>query len=163
MWHDSFTSVGIKWHIHVWDKTHVHVWHVSSMCVTGSMYICDMTHLYMSTNSCSPCADTLSSTVICVTWLIYICDKTHSCVRHDSFTCVTSLMCVCDTAHLHVRHDSLICVIGRIYTCDMSHSYLSTNAYNPLPKMRCRALWQRGRGLGSSTIFKKFNEPYAPS
>ena len=22
---------------------------------------------------------------------------------------------------------------------------------------------RRGRGLGSSTIFKKFNEPYAPS
>jgi len=27
----------------------------------------------------------------------------------------------------------------------------------------CFSEWRRGGGLGSSTIFKKFNEPYAPS
>jgi len=38
----------------------------------------------------------------------------------------------------------------------------SPDKFHLFPKHKCRTL-ERGGGLGSSTIFKKFNEPYAPS
>ena len=92
--------------------------------------------------------------IICVTWLIHMWYMTHSYVLHDSFICVTWLIHMCDMTHSYVIHDSFICVTWLIHMCDMTHSYMWHDSFICVT---------RGGGLGSSTIFKKINEPYAPS
>jgi len=96
-------------------------------------------------------------------------------MQHDSFLCVTQLTHVCDTTHCieeEGRGDyfqitdrfacvtcriAFLCVTRLIHMCDMTH-YKEGGE-----KKRFQMDDMRGGGLGSSTIFKKFNEPYAPS
>jgi len=59
-------------------------------CVVRLIYMCSVTHLYVSYDSfiglsvlymlCDP--------FICVAWLIYMCSVTHLYVSYDLFMCV---------------------------------------------------------------------------
>ena len=53
--------------------SHSHVWHVSFICVTWLIHMCDMTYSHVWHVSFT-----------CVTWLIHMRDMTHSYVWHDS-------------------------------------------------------------------------------
>jgi len=87
VWQNSFTCVTwlndtLSRPVHVQDMTRKHnsyadmtYAHISCMCVTWLIHVCDMTH------SC-----VWQDSFMCVTWLIHVCDMTHSCVWHDSYT-----------------------------------------------------------------------------
>jgi len=97
------------------------MWFDSFICILSLIYMCDMTHSYVSCDS-----------FVCVTWLNHmLCDVTHSYVRHDAFVCISWLIHVCDMTpsyishhHSYVWYDSFIRVRWLIHTCDMTHSYV---------------------------------------
>ena len=72
--------------------------HVSFICVTWLIHMCDMAHSYV-----------WHDPFICVTWPIHMCDMTHSYVWHDPFICVTWPIHMCDTTDLCLTID----LIGR--------------------------------------------------
>jgi len=81
---------------------------------------------------------------------------------------------VCLFWRVHVSFDTVfVCLFWRIHiSFDFWCSHVSFDTHpqphacdacmHAIPPFFVRLLW-RGGGLGSSTIFKKFNEPYAPS
>ena len=73
--------------------------------------------------------------------------NTHDWVRSHTYT--SEFTCTY-MSHVTYIHESC-----RVHTCIVSHMYAN--------KARVTIIKRRGGGLGSSTIFKKFNEPYAPS
>jgi len=117
MQHDSF----------VCDMTDPYVWHVSFICVTWLMHLCDE-----SCHTCI-CVIRLDMHICDITYaisLMHRCDLTYSTVSHDLFMCVTWLIHVSDMNHPSVQYascicvTSLICVTGLVRMCDMTHSYL---------------------------------------
>jgi len=140
-WHDSFRCENLMPHS------------LRYYCKTYPIYTCDMTHshLYVWHDS-SRCEHSMPHSF---SWeLILLYTMTHSYMWHDSFSFVrvTWLIYTCDmTIQVRAFDFSFSCKpwLILIYMCDMPLSDASTR-------------W-RGGGLGSSTIFKKINEPYAPS
>jgi len=147
------------------DMTHSYLWHDSllcrfcsflerCLCVPWLVVVCTLTHL-------------------CVSWLIDVCDTTHWCAGSAHFwsaamvgrvsqtSCVQVLECVYDFSRL--------CVTWLIqFFCDMIRLSVTWHIWNLFGMTHfvgwvSRTLRVRGGGLGSSTIFKKFNETYAPS
>ena len=124
MRHVSFVCV--TWLIHMCDMTHTCVWHDSFMYVT---WLIHMFGKYFASHSFS------SNETSYMTRPFHICNMTYSCVWHISF--------ICDMPHLNVWHDLFICVtwlirfydvticvIGLIHVCDrlihmcdMTHSW----------------------------------------
>ena len=70
-----------------------------------------------------------------VVWTVFVLIEQNQRKKYKLASLLSG--CVCMYIYLHV------------HTCVYSHAHI-------IPS-------QRGGGLGSSTIFKKFNEPYAPS
>jgi len=155
--------------------THTHT-HTQTHTYTSSLReqhesvgrVCSHTHIHTHTHTHAqlPLDKNTSR------WGVYV--HTHTC---------------CLRAHTHTptlrqRHES----VGRLYTLTHTHTHTHTHTYIPLPADNNSSRWgehvhrklnvhitntysylpmqcvtRRGGGLGSSTIFKKFNEPYAPS
>jgi len=146
--HDALICA--TWRTHMCDMTHSYVRHDALRCATWRARICDMSQAHV--------------TFICATWLIptnrliHMCDMTHSY----------------KSTHSYVRlHDIFIRATWGIHRSNMTHSYVRHDSFISIDSFLC-ATWRhihtcnmgvhrRGGGLGSSTIFKKFNEPYAPS
>jgi len=103
------------------DMTHSYVslvsssyeWHDSFGCVTWFIRLCGMTHSYM-----------WHASFICVPWPMHMCDITHSYVCHDVLMRVTCLIHTFDLTRLYMWHDSFIHVTCLIRTCDMTHLYV---------------------------------------
>jgi len=145
------------WRTHTCDMTHTYVRRDPHIRATWPTHTCDVTHTYVRSDStsqilssyyrqewehvvmthhirtCHPFNPHFSHDKLCLTWLTHTCDITH----RDAF--------LFQMTHSYVRHDSSCRMWSR--HCMKSLLWAST----------------RGGGLGSSTIFKKFDEPYAPS
>ena len=75
-------------------------------------------------------------------------------------------LCVCFNVCIHI----FLCIFTHIHVHIHTYTYILSEGLempkspNPfeIPKSPHTYTWRDG-GLGSSTIFKKFNEPYAPS
>jgi len=115
-WHVSFICV--TWLIRICDMSHSHVWRDSIVrALWLRLHVCDLIYIsaiiiYFCPASTPHCRQRL----ICVPWLLHKCDVFQSCVWHDTFTCDVTYLCVC--------RDSFICATWHIHTCDMSHSYV---------------------------------------
>ena len=128
--------------------------YVMSWCIYASIYVCDVTHIFM-----------------CVTWLIHMCDMTYGC-GHVISRKESSCVCVlkgCDMTHsyipyathcntlqhtathcntlqhtathcntlqhtathcntlIHIYRAACVRVALRIYMCDMTHSIMWRN------------------------------------
>ena len=70
-------------------------------------------------------------------------------------TIISREVCVC------VRACACVCVRVRVYVCACKRK--EREKQRCLHAQHIMLVSSRGGGLGSSTIFKKFNEPYAPS
>ena len=95
--------------------------HVSFICVTWLIHVCDMT-----------LSDVWHYLFICITWRIHKCDMPHSDVWHASFRRVT---------HSYVRHASFIGVPCLIHMCDMPHSDMWQASFICVTWLICRCVW----------------------
>jgi len=104
----------------------VHVTHMndSSICVTWTLHMCDMTHPYVWHELLT--CDVWRIHTCATRLMLHMCDMTYSHVWHELFTCATWLIHVCNMAQLYtsdmtdsrVWHDSLICVT---WLCQTMH------------------------------------------
>jgi len=166
VWHDSLHTICVTRLLSLGGMILVTVWHgkhryTKSCARKILMCVVDSSHR-------SPCVlctlvwhEFLCDVTLCVSWML-VCDM-NVCVWHECL-CVT-WMFVCDM-NAYVWHgffpydsmcDTNLCVIWLF----MWHECLCVT-WMPICDMDSSHIW-RGGGLGSSTIFKKFNEPYAPS
>ena len=174
----------VPWLIHAWALIHSYMCHDS--CVR--MYA-----LFVCHDSCVRMYDSFIHVpwLICThVWLIHIRTLAYSYMCHDSFARVNdSLVYVfslilfahdtCMNTHLYEYVNEYMC-LALFYLLWLIHEYVKVHIWmrhqcvhmshgTCMNEYMCLALFyllwliQRGGGLGSSTIVKKFNETYAPS
>jgi len=135
--------------IHVGDTSHLYVWHKSFICVTGQIYMCDMTHSRQGIAGCGVCVPLPSrmgflgihvgdmshlylwhDSFVCVTWHISTCNMTHSrqgsagcgaCAQMPTRTSSCGIS-ASDMKYLYLWHEPFISVTWLIYMCNITHS-----------------------------------------
>jgi len=139
--HVSFICV--TWLIHVCDMTLSDVWHYVFICITWRIHMCDMPHSDVWHASFRRVTHSYvwHASFICVTCLIHMCDIPHSYVWHDSFICVTCLIHMCDMPHSYVWHASFRRVTCLTHMCDMPHSYVWHDSFAGACDMTHSRVW----------------------
>ena len=109
-----------------------------------------------------------------------VCVCVRACACACACVCVRVCMCACVYTYIYVLHkralfsivigakcDNTVPSVGHMIRIVSSYLQSTPSCTKRAPSHTKRALSYtkraRGGGLGSSTIFKNFNEPYAPS
>jgi len=76
-----------------------------------------------------------------------------------------STLYICTYVYVHLSFPLYIYIYWYAYKYMFTHIYISCESSAPCTMVMSRVCWSvmRSGGLGSSTIFKKINEPYTPS
>ena len=160
--HPRITATCGSCHTYEWIMSHIWMNHVTHMNESWSTLndVCSC-KMYLWQHPCI--TDTSVCVCVCVCCVcVCVCVYVYVYARAHARVCV----CVCTTHKSQYRQKQKH-TISHVQTYAMrARERKRTRArasYRQKERKRGRTLHRRGGGLGSSTIFKKFNEPYAPS
>ena len=150
-WVTKFARRGICVYVYIYIYIHVYIFMFIYIYIYVYIYICICMYLQI----CIYIYPYIYwYTYICVCMLTLVCYLFvgKSCVSSDAFNTVNTRSIGQESYGSNAQGSSCCC----FWRCIYSHSSARENTCD-------YCVLVRGGGLGSSTIFKKFHEPYAPS